>query len=444
MSENVEEPDPGRATSLVQDPAEDAQVFRIDYEGGKASFFVTQKAKKSMACSMDAMANQPTIFFKLDFIMQAVADAVEEDKIEISFPQTPEKLQEFDWNDVIIGRPETYFKQKKPEQDVFDKVHAIHTAVKAEKDEEAREMGLPKSGVQAWSTYYQRWREWRNLCAVYRSLYPNETKEMVYNRIKGQCKMMSSLDKIYTEVVSIEIKKHLDRMKREDRKRRAAEKIEAELEKTEEDKEKADAKIVEAKAKHASLKQDLKNLKKAKYAGSKAAKAKARKEDQLAKSKEIKEAKAAAAKASRVAKEKEKHANTLKRQAQEVEVAAAQEEPVKKPKLKRNDISMLNMDPIPSKRVELDGDNWKPPMRNKDKKGPVAFRKPGNKWAAESTKQILLLFAMARALTADGATQQPMTFQTFVEFVAPNCPYKFDFNGRVFIYLVALILNQKM
>jgi len=438
-----EENDPGRATSLVQDPAADEQVIRIDYDGGKQSVFVTQKAKKSMSCSMDAMANQPTIFYKMDFIMQAVADAIEEDKIDISFPQTPEALQEFDWNDVIIGRKDTYFKQTQPEAEAFTKVHAVHTAVKAEKDEEARAMGLPKSGVQAWSTYYQRWREWRELCAVFRSLYPNETKEMVYNRIKGQCKMMSSLDKIYTGVVSLEIKRHLDRLKREDRKRRAVEKVEAELEKTEEDQEKAAAKIKEAKAKQALLQQDLKNIKTAQYQGTKKSKAKAKKDDQKAKSEEIKKAKAAAVKASKLAKEKEKQVNALKRQAKEIEEAAALA-PLKKPKFKRNDISMLDMDPVPSKRVELDGDGWKPPIRNKDKKGPVAYHNPGNKWAAESKEKLNLLFAMARVLAADGVMQPSMTFQTFVSFVVPNCAYTFDFNGRVFIYLVALILNQKM
>jgi len=110
-----------------------------------------------MSCSMDAMANQPTIFYKMDFIMQAVADGIDEDKIEISFLQTLKTLQEFDWNDVIIGRKDTYFKQTQPKAEAFAKVRAIHTAVKVEKDKEARAMGLPMSGVQAWSTYYQRW-----------------------------------------------------------------------------------------------------------------------------------------------------------------------------------------------------------------------------------------------------------------------------------------------
>ena len=83
-------------------------------------------------------------------------------------------------------------------------------------------------------------------------------------------------------------------------------------------------------------------------------------------------------------------------------------------------------------------------MRNKEKKGPVAYHNPGNKWAAESKEKLNLLFAMARAATADGVMQPSMTFQTFIAFVVPNCSYTFDFNGRVFIYLVALILNQKM
>lgn len=443
---DVDDESVGKATSLVKSPSDDDQVIRVVFDGndGKPTFFVTEKARKSMSSSMDAMANQPTIFFKMDFIMQAVADAIEKDKVEISFPHTPEQVQAFDWDNVIIGRKDTYMAQIKPDKDVFTKVHAVHIAVKDEKDKQAKKMGLPKSGVQAWSTYYQRWREWRELCAVYRSMYPDETKEMVYDRIKGRCKLLSSLDKIYTDAVAIDMKRHLDKLKREDRSARVAGKIEVEIEKTEADKEAATAQEATAESNLEQLQQELTALSTAQYAGSKKEKAKARRDDKKEKNNQIKAAKKAKAKASKTAKEKEKQAKSLKRQAEEIAEAAAVKDTPKKPKYRRNDISMLDVDPVPSKRVELDGDNWKPPIRNKGKKGPVAYNRPGNKWAEESRRKVLLLFALARALASDGVMQPPMTFHTLMEFIEPNCAYQFNFDGRVFIYLVALIVNQKV
>jgi len=231
--------DAGESTNLLPIPANDDQVSHIEFGEGKPTFFVTQKAKMLMSSSMDAMANQPTIFHKMDFIMQAVADAVDEDKTETSFSHAAEQLQGFNWNDVTIGRQETHLTQVQPEADVFKKVKAIHKLVKPETCEEARVMGLPKSGVQAWSTCQQRWGEWRELCAVCRSMSPEEDKQMVFNRIKGQCKLVGSLETICSGPVKLEMKKHMDKLKREDQKHRAAEKVEAELERTEEEVAKA-------------------------------------------------------------------------------------------------------------------------------------------------------------------------------------------------------------
>jgi len=95
--------DAGESTNLLPIPANDNQVSHIEFGEGEPTFFVTQKAKMSMSSSRDVMANQPTIFHKMDFIMQAVADAVDEDKTEPSFSHTAKQLQRFDWNDVSIG-----------------------------------------------------------------------------------------------------------------------------------------------------------------------------------------------------------------------------------------------------------------------------------------------------------------------------------------------------
>lgn len=104
---------------------------------------------------------------------------------------------------------------------------------------------------------------------------------------------------------------------------------------------------------------------------------------------------------------------------------------------------MLDMDPVPSMRIELDGDRWKPPIRA-NQTGPVTFNLPGSKWAEDSRRKLQLLFALARALTAQHVIEPPMTFHTLMEFIEANCGYEMDFNGRVFVYLIALILNQKL
>ena len=158
--------------------------------------------------------------------------------------------------------------------------------------------------------------------------------------------------------------------------------------------------------------------------------------------KAAKKRKEAAEEAKKLAKE----LKALQKQKEEIdELETEDETEIKKPKYKRNDISMLDLAVIPSKKVELDGDAWKPPMRTKDgKKGTVAYDPPGAKWKEDSSRKLYLLFAMSRELKAQGLVPPPMTFATLMEFIEGRGGYTLEFSGRVFIYLIALILNQKM
>ena len=81
---------------------------------------------------------------------------------------------------------------------------------------------------------------------------------------------------------------------------------------------------------------------------------------------QLKAAKEMKARADRLAKEKEMQVNAIKRTTQEIQ-DDVELELVKKPKFVRNDISMLDLEPTPSKGVELDGDDWMPPVRGKEK-----------------------------------------------------------------------------
>jgi len=423
-------------------PEEEAIRVKI----GAETFVITQKAKQSMAYSVDAMANQPTIFYKMDFIIQAVADTLNIDKLTLSFPHTKEELEAVDWDDVIPGYPDTYLKGADPPKSQWRRVKACHTVVKEERDASARVAGLPKSGVQAWSTYTQRWREWRHLCAAYQSMYPDETLQMVYDRIKGETKMMTSLDKIYSQAVSVAMKKHIDKLKRGDRKRQEAEAVMEATEKSKQDKEKAEAEAAKQAAEEERLQQQKLTIKSTVFS-------KNRKQNTAQKKQALEQQKCDAIKAAKKRKEAAEEAKALakelkalQKQKEEIdELETEDETEIKKPKFKRNDISMLDLDVIPSKKVELDGVAWKPPMRTQGgKKGTVAYDPPGGSWKEDSSRKLYLLFAMSRELKAQGLIPPPMTFATLMEFIEGRCGYTLEFSGRVFIYLIALILNQKM
>ena len=140
--------------SLVTAPDPNEIAARVTL--GCESIDVTRKAKESMSTALDAMANQPTVFFKCEFAVRAVTEILGVDMLEYSMPQTSETLAAFDWEAVVAGRIDTYPQGESPTDTQFSKVRSVHTLVKEEKDAQAQAMGLPKSGVQSYCTYKQR------------------------------------------------------------------------------------------------------------------------------------------------------------------------------------------------------------------------------------------------------------------------------------------------
>jgi hypothetical protein len=74
-------------------------VLHIKYEG--ETIEVTRKTKQSMVLAIDANSNQLTLFFKCQFVIQAVCDMLGYEFLDYSFPDSED--EGFDWNQVVPG-----------------------------------------------------------------------------------------------------------------------------------------------------------------------------------------------------------------------------------------------------------------------------------------------------------------------------------------------------
>ena len=176
-----------------------------------------ERAKESMGSALDAVASQPTVFFRCHCAVKAVTDVLGVDMLEYSMPQTQEELDEFDWDNLTPGRKETYPTVSQPSEEDFEKVRSAHQFVKKEKDTQARAMGLPKSGVQSYCTYKQRWKQWQDLCAVYRHINQAVDLSLVQTIMAGRLKLCNSLNAI-DDVVQEDLVKYINKCKREAKK----------------------------------------------------------------------------------------------------------------------------------------------------------------------------------------------------------------------------------
>jgi len=103
-------------------------------------------------------------------------------------------------------------------------------------------------------------------------------------------------------------------------------------------------------------------------------------------------------------------------------------------------VNRLVADLTPRTRASLDGSGWAPPTRSEG--AVVVYEKPGALWAAAARRKLVLLTSLRNQLKNAGLCGQPMTFVTLMAFVQPD-ESDLDFDSRVFLYLVALMLNQK-
>jgi len=97
----------------------------------------------------------------------------------------------------------------------------------------------------------------------------------------------------------------------------------------------------------------------------------------------------------------EKQLAKLKEVIQDKPTAEEEQKDPPKKKLNRNDTDLLDIAINPRKKVELEGDGWKPPTHKEDTTS-VDFDPPAAKWKANSLEKLNLLLSIGRDLQADG------------------------------------------
>jgi len=428
-------------TAKSLEDALDPDEIVITVDVGGVPLEVSRKAKNSMSSAQDAMASQPTVFYKCDFAITAVTDILKYDKLQFSFPFSEETINSFDWDSVIVGRSDSYPKGKQPETDEFAKVMSVHGLVKEEKDAQARAMGVVKSGVQSYCTYKQRWKQWRDICAVYRFMNPSMQIQTVYDLIKGRIKHCGSLGEI-NDKIDEDVQKHINKLKRETSKRDKEARLQKELEDAEAARQQAAAEIEESKQQESKIQEETQEIQNATYEGSRSQSAAARTAALEAKKAEADTLKEKQAEAKKQAAEQAKKKRELQKALNEQRKVVVVDDEPKTKKLKRNDTSLLKGAITPRKKAELDGDGWKPPTKQ-DSAKPV-FDPPGNLWLQDSQKKLKLLFSLARELKAEDLLEPPLAFPTLMDFIgADSLDVSLSFHDRVFLYLNALVLSQK-
>ena len=337
------------AVELVAAPNPAEVMYRVELEG-QEDLEVSREAKDALAAALEAGANPQPVFIRCKMVMTAVAKILGVDMLEYSMP-TEETAAAFDWSGVVPGRRDTYMQGASPTDEEFAKVAAVHKKIKQEKDEAARATGALASGIQSHTSLLQRWKQWRDFSAFYKSKDPATGNQTVLDQMTVDLKNCTSLDRIH-EKMQVLAKKHLDKLARERAKENLKRKLEerqAEVE-TELESEKARAK--EALEQQKVLEEERKKIgvRKVKPSMKRNALAKKKKEEDAA-AKKAKEAMA-------IASEKKKELKALSEAFKKF--SSTVEPPAKKHKVyRKNDVTLLDVDMKP----RLDGEAWNPPMK---------------------------------------------------------------------------------
>ena len=435
------------ATSLENRPEEDQDEKVIQVSYGQEDLLVSRRAKQSMRFAIDAMTNQPTIFFRCRYAVEAVCDILGKNVADYSFTQSQEDLHSFDWKSVEPGVKETYPEGKRPTDAEFEKVRSVYELVKEEKDAEARALGRPKSGVQSYITFKQRWKQWRDLSSVYMHMNPVLNHSVILDLMAAELKLCKSMGEI-EEVVKLAVKKYIAKVKRDAKKAQDRATVYTRLAEVQAESVEAKAALADAQTELDLIVQEKEEVIQASQAQSegrtrlnRAAKRKVR-EDAIAevedREREFAEELEAAQQRERELLEEEKQLRERQAEVERVEVSV----PAKK-KTKRSDTALLDEEPSPRTKAEKRGDAWKPPTRLATK--AVKFSAPGEKWKRESVEKVCLLNTLAQHLRAAGMLEQPIAFRTVMDFVGiDERKEEYDFNARVFIHLVALVLYEDL
>jgi hypothetical protein len=429
------------AESLLaqDDPSQPAMKVS---NGQGETFIISKDAKDAMAVSVESMANRPTIYFLCLYVMTAVTKILGVDLLQYSMPQTEEELRNFNWKDVDWNNLDTFPKARDPTALDFEKVRTVHEMVKAEKDAQARACGGERSSVQTYGSYRARWKQWRDYFAVYRWMYSTFDLGVTYAALMGDLKMCRSKNHIECTIKAA-VKKHIDKLRREMYKQSRKDKLEQEKAAAVAAEAEAQAQAEEAAAKQAQLRTERQLITNSKiYEGTRHQQKVKRQAELEAKRAEERETAKRIQEAADRAKAKKREQAEIEKQKDKVDESSNEEEGAQTPKkkrAKRNDVTHLNGQSTPRQKMDVNP-SWKPPTRAKVGSS-LKFEEPGDAWVNESTKKLALLFSLRNHLQAKQMLDLPMTFYNIMDFIGADS-LGLEFNERVFLYLLALILGQ--
>ena len=439
--------DDGEVSVVVEEPNEDDVVLRVLYDGEEID--VTYRSKKHLEMAMDASSNQPTYFFKCKYVIDSVCSIVGEDILDYLFtnnegaapvedPHGEEKKAEepigFDWNMVEPGRKETYPPPMKPTDEEFGKVRLIYKQIKDEKDERAKAVGMPNSGIQAYKTFKAKWCNARSWSAVYDQIMKGSSKQTKFDKMTADLKLCRS-EKHIDETISTELMRHINKLKREARKRQEQERIRAQMEELERQK-------LQAQKELESVEKRQKEVEGRKNRAVTRNGAEASKQALAAVRQQEKEVKSSRKNALKTQRNVEKELKVLAKRKTVVDNAKSSPDKKQKRVALRNDLSLVNEIPSPRKKAELDGEEWQPPIRGDD----GSFQEPGDDWKKASIEKVNLIIALHRHLVDACEIERSPSFRTVMEYlgVGTEGQDSYDFSERVFIYVVALHLYQHL
>ena len=429
----------GEVISDVQqlDPKEIVMNIKI---GDQTIVAVSRATKQSVEAAIDASSNRPTNFFRSKHAAISAANILGVDWLEWTFPYPEAMIDSFDWSTVILADKDTYPPRYQPTDREFEIIRTVYKQIESEKHKEAVKLGMPKSGVQAYNTFKHRLRDWFYFTSVYRFGEPTLPLVSVEEKVRGQIKLCKSSTAI-DEVIQVQVKFEINKAKRlassNQLLRRQSEEADEALKQAAQEK-------AAAVAERERIQEERQAIENAEYLGTRQARNKAREDALVAKQAEIE----AADKAQKEAAENER----AKRQAQ----LALQEKakrlknnpgsdfecPGRFRKPARRDLSQLDETETPRSKAESLGVDWNPPSLLANAGNRIHYEAPGPEWARESIKKFRLLGRLRDLLTTEGVLFPPMTIHRLMEALDIDNVADVEFEGRVFLYLMALVLNE--
>ena len=427
----------------VPDPTEIVMNVKI----GNTNHAVSRMAKKSMEDAVHATSNRPTIFFRAKHAVQSAANILGIDWLEWSFPHTKDELLNFDWTAVNSKDPKSFPRPVQPTNEQFEIIRTVYQEIKSEQDAIARKLGMPKSGVQSYTTFVARLRQWFVFSVVFRYIEPTLDMATVEAKMMGCIKLCSSGDKIMTTLETL-MDSRIKAVQSRIYAKKAHDKMLAAAAKADEEAKKAAEEKAAAAEEKKRCEQQKVSIQAKKFPGKKCTAQKKRVE-------ETKRADAGAKEAEKklaVAVEKEKKAKavsvTLKKKAADrykpnslVRTLQIPMGPQKK--AARKDFTALDLVDTPRTKAEKLGEEWNPPRRSKESVATkVVYDPPGEKWKEEQSNKLRLLIGLRGMLTTEGMIGPPMSFTSVMEYISVDDRCNVGFNGKVFLYLVALMLRE--